>query len=123
MKKIIVINVFILTIFFVFPCISLSQKYACCPSGAIAFSSLPSYDKFCVNMLTNNRDKIIELIKSEQIKILEPGTLVKIADEYKTVSTVTIEKSSKIWAIPKTYLDSSVCSEYKNDKIQEKQKE
>lgn len=96
---------FIFCIFFVcLPIITSAQCYISCPDGALAFSSLEAYDKVFKACLINDRENFKKLLADNEIRILDPGVIVVIKEKTDLVAAVTIEGSSKLWAVPLKFI-------------------
>jgi hypothetical protein len=90
----------ILVLLFLLPTICFAEHYISCPEGTLAFSSVSSYDKVLIVCRTNDISEMSKLLGSGDIRILDPGTLVKVQSVTELVAAVTIEGSTRLYAVP-----------------------
>jgi hypothetical protein len=92
-------KLFLICLFLLLPIICSAQCYVSCPDGAIAFSSVNSFDKLVKYCSYNDLDGFKKLIENKEILLLDPGVIVIIRESTELVAAITVEGSSKVWAI------------------------
>lgn len=76
--------------------------YVSNPDGTLAFDSVETYDKVIKSHSTGDKETVTNLLKSEKLKILSPGTPVDIKAQVGTVYAVTLMNSSKLYVVVST---------------------